>query len=104
MKKQKEPSIIRQFFNILIERYKTRKALRLLVKQEWSVDFLTAMLIRASKVEGRPLEMTILNKSGHGIKVNTIDTPNVAAYNDDSIFNHLDDELRVKQFINGLNR
>ena len=102
-KQPKEPSLLSQWFDILKERYLTRKAMRLLVKQEWSIDFLTAMLIRCANHSGRPYEMTISN--GHNsIKINTIDTPNNAAYRDDSIFNHLDDDLKVRQFVEGVNK
>ena len=103
-KKYKPPSFVRQLVDLQIERYKTHKALRQLVNNEWSVEFLTAMLVRASNITHQPLEMTITNKAGTSIKVNTVDTPNTAAYNDDSIFNHLDDELKVRQFVESMNK
>lgn len=102
-KKIKEPSFIHQAWELFTERYRTRKALRLLSKQEWSVEFLTALLVRAANMAHRQLEMTITNNSTV-VKVNTIDTPMSGTYRDDSIFNHLDDTLRVNQFINEVNR
>jgi len=99
----KQPSFIRQAWDLFIERYKTRKALRMLSKQEWSIDFLTAMLLRAANLAHQPLEMTITNNNTH-IKISTVDGPTTAAYRDDSIFNHLDDELKVKQFIESVNK
>ena len=99
----KQPSFLRQFIDLQIERQKTRRALRLLSKQEWSVDFLTALLIRAANVAHQPLEMTIINNNTQ-LKISTVDNPGVSAYRDDSIFNHLDDELKVRQFIAEANR
>ena len=107
MKKQKgykPPSFLRQLIDLHIERQKTRKALRILSQQEWSVDFLTAMLIRSANLAHRPLEMTIYSKNGTAIKINTIDTPTSSVFTDDSIFNHLDNELKMKQFIEGVNK
>lgn len=99
----KEKSLFRKWLDIQHERAMTHKALRLLTKQEWSVDFLTALLVRASHVKNQSLEMTICSSNGAQIKVSTatIDKP---LYNDDSIFNHLDDELRVQEFINSVGR
>jgi hypothetical protein len=105
LKSMMPPSFIKQAFTLAYERAQTRKALRLLAKQDWSVDFLTAMLIRASNQAGRPLEMSITGPSGSTIRMNTIDTtPSNQAYRDDSIFNHLDNELKIRQFIDGVNK
>jgi len=100
--KLKQPSLFRQWLTIKHEQALTRKALRLLKKQEWSVDFLTALLIRAANIMNRPLQMTIASPSGIKVSVNTIDTP-TSTYRDDSIFNHLDDETRIQAFINEVN-
>lgn len=98
----KEKSLLRQWIEIQHERAMTRKALRLLTKQNWSVDFLTAMLIRASRVSNKELEMVIAN-GNNSIKIRTIDNP-ATSYSDDSIFDHLDDEFMVRNFINSINR
>jgi hypothetical protein len=103
-KKPKQPSFIKQAWNLMVERSHTRKALRLLSKQEWSIDFLTAMLIRASNVTRQSYEMEIHGPHGTKIVIRTIDAPTNSAYRDESIFNHLDDELKVKQFIESVNK
>lgn len=100
-RKVKQPSFVRQVWDLHVERCKTRKALRLLSKQEWSVEFLTAMLLRAANLSHQPLEMTITNNNT-SIRVNTHDNVG-STYRDDSIFNHLDDNLRVEQFIASVN-
>jgi len=102
-KTQRQPSFIRQAWELFTERYKTRKALNMLSKQEWSIEFLTAMLIRAANLSHQPLEMVITNH-GQSIKISTVNNPGSAAFKDDSIFNHLDDELKVKQFIESVNK
>lgn len=84
-------------FEIMHERAKTHKALRLLSKQEWSVEFLTAMLVRAANITQQPLEMTISNGQ-QSLRISTLTKTN-NAFNDDDIFNHLDDENKIKQFM-----
>lgn len=101
-KKVKQPSFIRQAWDIYVERHKTRKALRLLSKQEWSVEFLTAMLLKAANLAHQPLEMTITNNNT-SIRISTVDNVD-SPYRDDSIFNHLDDSLKVEQFIASVNK
>ena len=92
---------IKQAWALSIERSNTRKALRTLNKQQWSVEFLTAMLVRASNVVKQPLEMTIIGPGGVAIRINTIDNIETP-YRDDNIFNHLDDEVRMRQFMESI--
>jgi hypothetical protein len=80
----------------------THKALRLLNGQEWSVEFLTAMLIRASKLRRQDLEMDIYGKNGTKITVRTTDS--VSKFKDENIFEHLDDEIKIQQFMEQLNK
>lgn len=98
---KKPESFLKQAWELHIEKVKTRKALRLLSKQEWSIEFLTALLIRAANLSNRPYEMTIQNGNS-SIVIKSASAQ--SAYRDDSIFNHLDDELRVRQFIDEVNR
>lgn len=44
MKKNKQPSLFRQMISIHYEQAKRRKALRQLVKAEWSMEFLMQVL------------------------------------------------------------
>lgn len=101
--KAKEPSLLRQWLNIQHERALTRKALRLCAKQEWSVEFLTALLIKAANIMHRPLEMEIRSPNGVSITVRSVDAPESAAFRDDSIFNHLDNEAMVQAFLRQVN-
>jgi hypothetical protein len=95
-------NIFKDAFAIMKERAAVHKALRLLNKQEWSVEFLTSMLLKASKANNsQALEMTIVSPLGAKIIINTRDKQPPLEL-DDSIFNHLDDELRIKQFMDSL--
>jgi hypothetical protein len=101
-RKEKKHSFFREAWILAVERAQTRKALRLLSKQEWSVDFLTAMLLRAANLAHRPLQMTITHKDT-SITIRTTDELSTS-YKPDNIFDHLDDDLRIRQFIAEVNR
>jgi hypothetical protein len=102
MREKKRLSLLRQWIELNAERQKTHKALRILAKQEWSIEFLTALLIRASKITGEELEMTLKSPAGMTATIRTIDAPQTP-FRDESIFNHLDDEFRVNEFIKIVN-
>jgi hypothetical protein len=104
MKKQKKPkepgmgTFLKEAWGLMAERGKIHRALRLMNKQTWSVEFLTALLYRASKTYNTQLEMEIVSKDGVKLVVRTTDT-NKTQYKDDDILQHLDDEVKVSQFI-----
>jgi hypothetical protein len=94
-------SFVKELWLLWKERQLTRRALRILNEQEWSVEFLTSLLVRAAAIRKQPLEMTIMGPRGTAIKVNTLDDTGQAIADDD-IFNHLDDELKIKQYMDQL--
>lgn len=99
----KEPSLFKKFITVVYEQAKRRRALRILEKQSWSFDFLALLLMRASKLSGEGLNMVITNKDGLAITL-THDSVKKSGVSDtldpeDSIFNHLDDELAIQDFI-----
>jgi hypothetical protein len=98
---------MRQFLKdawaVMVERYRTRKALRLLSKQEWSVDFLTALLIRAARLSKQAMEMELVSSAGQRLIIRLTDRP-PARLPDDDIFNHLDDEAKLQAFMREVNR
>lgn len=102
--KKRDPSLLKQVWDVYSERYRVHRALRLLKKQEWSVEFLTAMLIRAANMVHKPLEMTIIGPGGTRIIINTLESPTPIALQDESIFNHLDDEMKIRSFISEANK
>jgi hypothetical protein len=91
---------IRDLWLILVERCKVHRALRIMNKQEWSIEFLTALLQRASKVAKEDLEIVIMSPNGAQMIVRT--TEQLNALRDDSIFNHLDDEVKMKAFMDAI--
>jgi hypothetical protein len=90
-------TFIKELWDLWVERRKIHKALRILNKQEWSIEFLTALLVRAANFTHQPLEMFIRSANGHEIVVRTADVS--TPYADDDIFDHLDDELKIKAFM-----
>lgn len=97
--KSKEPSLLRQIIAIHYEQSKRRKALRILAKQEWSIDFLTLLLRKAADMKKDNLEMEITSKGGHKFIIRSVNAQ-VDSYTDDNdIFNHLDDEAAIAAFI-----
>lgn len=98
---KKEASLLRKIIDICFEWSRHKRALRLLQKQSWSFDFLALLLVKASKLAGQGLSLTIKNRDGISY-VLTYDQAKVAdsvKQYDDSIFNHLDDEVAISSFI-----
>jgi hypothetical protein len=93
----KRRTIFSELWELWLQRCQTKKALRYLCKQEWSVEFLTVLLVKAANIAHQPLEMVISNGTT-SIRVNTLE--NVpTTLKDDDIFDHLDDEAKIRQFM-----
>ena len=95
----KEPSLLRQIIAIHYEQARRAKALRLLQKQSWSVDFLSTLLLKSAKMLGSSLELTVRSPEGISIKVTAKDMQDDGRIDDTDIFNHLDDQAAVNDFI-----
>lgn len=99
-KQPKEPSLIRKIIDIQYEQARRRKALRVLQKQCWSVDFLSTLLLKSAKMLGSSLELTVISPNGEGLKITAKDLQlDDGRVDDTDIFNHLDDEAAVNAFI-----
>jgi hypothetical protein len=94
---------LKEFWAVWVERNKIHKALRALSKQEWSVEFLTALVIRAARISRQSMELEIISPMGQRIIIRSTDTP-PSALPDDNIFNHLDDEVKMQEFMREVNR
>lgn len=103
MKKQnvyKEPSLLRKVIEIHYEQARRRKALRILQKQSWSIDFLSTLLLKSARMLGSPLELTIVSPENIACKITAKDlTTDDGKIDDTDIFNHLDDQAAVNDFI-----
>lgn len=100
MAKDKEPSLFRKIIDIQWEQARRRKALRLLQKQVWSVDFLSTLLLKSAKMLGTSLELTVVSPNGSAMKITAKDLKQDDGRIDDTdIFNHLDDQAAVNDFI-----
>lgn len=94
----KEPSLLRQIIAIHYEQAKRRKALRILNKQEWSVEFLEALVTHAAKDLRQNIVITVTSPAGHKLEIKSVEGTNKFDTSDD-IFNHLDDDAAVNKFI-----
>lgn len=96
--KNKEPGLLRQLIAIHYEQAKRRKALRILNKQEWSVEFLEYLIIHAAKDLKQNIVITVTSPAGHKLDIKSVSTQ-TKLDTDYDIFNHLDDQAAVEQFI-----
>lgn len=101
-KKPKELSLFRKIVEIHYEQAKRRKAMRILEKQAWSLDFIVQMFIKAGKVLSDGVILEITDKNGVTMRLTydqakkrstAVDSP------DDDIFNKLDDDTAVDDYI-----
>lgn len=90
--------LIRKIIEIEYERYKMHKAMRILQKQEWSVEFL-AMLMRKAVDSGMTSSGVVLEIK-HKDTVLNLRIENVMKTTvEESIFDKLDNEAAVNDFI-----
>lgn len=100
--KVKEPSLLRKIISIHYEQAQRRKALRILEKQSWSFDFLSMLLVKAGKSLGDGVQLDITNKDGTKLTLtyNQALRSDTSGINpDDDIFNRLDDDAAVEEYI-----
>lgn len=97
--RDKEPGLFRQIVAIHYEQAKRRKALRLLEKQEWGVEFLSALIAKAAKEAGRPVQMEVVSRGGTRLLLSSAGPVQERLDDDSSIFDKLDDRAAVEKFI-----
>jgi len=61
--------IFKDVWRIYVEQAKTRKAVRLLIKQEWSLEFLILLLTKVSKLQKQNISLILENKLGQKIYI-----------------------------------
>lgn len=96
-RKRKEPSVLRKMVEVLYEDAKRRKALRLLERQSWGLDFLSMALARAGKRLDEGLVMVITDRNGVRMELRYEDVKD--RVDEDNVFMHLDDDSFVERFI-----
>ena len=89
--------LLKQIIAIHMEQMKRHKAMRILSKQRWSVEFLSALVADAARLYNGGIQLTVVNGNQKVI----IESKNVKSdYNySDSIFDKLDDEAAMQEFI-----
>lgn len=65
---------LKNLWLVAVERAKTKKAIRLLSKQSWSVEFLVYLICRASKIKNQGMYLIIKNKEGEELHIRS-ETP-----------------------------
>ena len=98
-KVQKEKTLLRKFIEVSWEQIQRRKALKILSKQEWSMDFLTALLARAGKYYGTGMELIITSPSGATLTVKATDRVRDDLDDSDDVFQHLDDDAYIDEYV-----
>lgn len=97
-KKQKEPSLLQKLIDIHHEEAMAKRAMRLLSKQQWSVDFLCYLCGKAAKLSGSPVEITVTSPSKQALTIRSVDMAELNKM-DESILDKLDDAAAVEDFI-----
>jgi hypothetical protein len=69
----------------------------LLERQSWSFDFLAAVVSKAAKLSGKAISISVTNKDGTTLTI--AGNPDKEAQYEDSIFDHLDDDIALQHFI-----
>ena len=99
MKKDKTSSLLRQIIAIWYEQAKRRKALRILNRQEWSVEFMEYLCEHAAKSMNKDIIITVTSPAGHKLEIKSVVEHATNLMADDDIFNKLDDDAAVAEFI-----
>lgn len=97
--KGKEPGLLRQIIAIRHEQAKRRRALRILNRQEWSVEFMEYLVEHAARVLGKDIVIEVESPAGHKLRISSVADSRGDMMADDDIFNHLDDQAAVEAFI-----
>lgn len=98
MRKSREPSLLRKVIEIHYEQAQRRKALRLLNRQQWSVEFLEHLVQHAAKALNTEIEIEVESPQGHKLRIKSAMADSRLDTNND-IFNRLDDAAAVRAFI-----
>ena len=101
IKKDKEPSLFRKIIEIHFEQARRQKVIRQLQKQSWSFDFLALLLVKASQVSGQNLSLSITDREGvtYTLAYDKAKQADSVQQLGDTIFDHLDDDIAVANFI-----
>lgn len=97
--KNKQPSLLRQIVSIHFEQAKRRKALRILNKQEWSVEFLEYLVMHAAQQLNNNIVIEVESPEGRKMRISSVNLKTDTAALDSDILNKLDDQAAVEAFI-----
>lgn len=98
IKSRKEPSLLRQVIEVYYERALQKKAIRILSKQKWSLEFLEYLVKHAANTSSSGIEIEITDIEGRKIKVSAMKNTDGSVDKSD-ILSRLDDPVAVQRFI-----
>ena len=96
---EKEPGLLRQIIAIHYEQAKRRRALRILSKQVWSVEFFEYLIKKTAKELHQNIEIELESPAGHKMRMKAVTGEESRLSADNDIFNKLDDLTAVNSFI-----
>lgn len=99
--KEKKVSLLRKIVDVYWNQVQVARAKRILIKQTWSIEFISQVLATAAKINGNyDMQVTITNKDGMAITLTASACKHaVSADNSGSILDQLDNDAAVAQFI-----
>ena len=92
---------LKSAWEVLVEEARTRRALRILAKQEWSVEFLTTLVVKAEQLSGKSVELDVHGPGGTGFTVRNAST--VTKY-DDAAFDRAFAAAELNELFSLVNR
>lgn len=99
--KEKKVSLLRKIVDVYWNQVQVARAKRILVKQTWSMEFISQVLATAAKLNGNyDMQVTITNKDGMAITLTASACRHtLSADSSGSILDQLDNDAAVAQFI-----
>lgn len=99
--KEKRVSLLRKIVDVYWNQVQVARAKRILIKQTWSIEFISQVLATAARINGNyDMQVTVTNKDGISITLTASACKRALADdNSGSILDQLDNDAAVAQFI-----
>lgn len=94
----KRDTLFGKLIDIYAEQARAKKAVRVLAKQEWSVEFLEYLVLKCAKQTRKDVQMVVKNGS-KVLTISSVSAPENPHVEDEDILMHLDDTAAVNDFI-----
>lgn len=94
--------VFKDLLHVAAESARAKKARRLLFKQEWSVDFLEALLCKARELNHKGVYVILKNKFGQELTIIADDRTQVKPNMNEQHWDALYSQMKAKSEIAGL--